>query len=174
MWKIIIFVVGSAGILWVSWPSLRNWRSHGFYRFFAFESTLILLLINVRYWFQQPLAPLKIMAWVLLTVSFFLVIHGYYLLRVIGQAEGDIENTKNLVTTGAYKYIRHPLYSSVLFLAWGIFFKQVSLITTVLVLVATVSIVATGKVEERENIQKFGDAYVEYMKATKMFIPYLF
>jgi len=40
--------------------------------------------------------------------------------------------------------------------------------------VATVSIVTTGKVEERENIQKFGDAYVEYMKATKMFIPYLF
>jgi len=174
MLRIIIFVIVSGGILWVSWPSLRNWRSHGFYRFFAFESILLLLLLNVRYWFQNPLAPLKIVAWVLLTISLFLVIHGFYLLRVIGQPEGDIENTTNLVTAGAYKYIRHPLYSSLLFGAWGIFFKQVSLTATVLVLVAMVSLVATAKVEERENAQKFGDEYVEYMKKTRMFIPFLF
>ncbi|MFB0564962.1 MAG: isoprenylcysteine carboxylmethyltransferase family protein [Candidatus Aminicenantaceae bacterium] len=174
MLKITIFVVVSAGILWVSWPSLRNWRSHGFYRFFAFESILVLLLLNMRYWFQNPLASLKIFAWVLLIISLFLVIHGFYLLRVIGQPKGNIENTTNLVTIGAYKYIRHPLYSSLLFGAWGIFFKQVSLTSTVLVLVATVFLVATARVEERENIQRFGDEYVEYMKTTRLFIPFLF
>jgi protein-S-isoprenylcysteine O-methyltransferase Ste14 len=70
--------------------------------------------------------------------------------------------------------IRHPLYSSLLFLAWGIFFKQVSLTATTLVLVATVSLVATVRVEEAENIQRFGDEYVDYMKTTRMFIPFLF
>lgn len=174
MLKIIIFAVVSAGIFWVSWPSLRNWRSHGFYRFFAFESILLLLLLNMRYWFQNPLAPLKIVAWVFLIISLFLVIHGFYLLRMIGQPEGDIENTTKLVTVSTYKFIRHPLYSSLLFGAWGIFFKQVSLTATALVLVATVSIIATAKVEERENVQRFGDEYVEYMKTTKMFIPFLF
>jgi hypothetical protein len=32
MFKIIIFVVVSAVILFVSWSSLRNWQFHGFYR----------------------------------------------------------------------------------------------------------------------------------------------
>lgn len=167
-------MVVSAGILWFSWPSLRNWHSHGFYRFFAFEAILLLFLLNVGYWFETPLAPLKIVAWVLLIVSLFLVVHGFHLLRVIGQPEGDFENTTNLVTIGAYQYIRHPLYSSLLFLAWGIFFKQVSLTATTLVLVTTVSLVATAKVEEAENIQKFGDEYAEYMRKTRMFIPFLF
>ena len=33
------------------------------------------------------------------------------------------ERTTKLVTSGIYKYIRHPLYSSLLLLAWGAFFK---------------------------------------------------
>jgi protein-S-isoprenylcysteine O-methyltransferase Ste14 len=104
------------------------------------------------------------------------VLHGFYLLRVIGQPEpeGSFEDTTTLVTVGAYKYIRHPLYSSLLFLAWGIFFKNVSLLTTLLAVVATVSLVATARVEEQENVAKFGDSYTAYMQQTKMFVPFLF
>jgi hypothetical protein len=36
------------------------------------------------------------------------------------------EKTTQLVTTGVFKYIRHPLYSSLLLLAWGVFFKHPS------------------------------------------------
>lgn len=67
------------------------------------------------------------LAWALLAVSLFLVLHGLRLLRTLGkpdQARGDttllpLEKTTQLVTVGAYRYIRHPLYSSLLFLAWG-------------------------------------------------------
>ncbi len=34
------------------------------------------------------------------------------------------EKTTELVTTGIFKYIRHPLYSSLIFLTWGIYFKH--------------------------------------------------
>jgi protein-S-isoprenylcysteine O-methyltransferase Ste14 len=52
--------------------------------------------------------------------------------------KGDaIEKTTILVTTGAYRYIRHPLYSSLLFLAWGIFFKAPSWPGGLLALAAT-------------------------------------
>ncbi|MBN1220495.1 MAG: isoprenylcysteine carboxylmethyltransferase family protein [Anaerolineae bacterium] len=174
MVKIIVFVVVSAGILRYSWPSLRNRQSHGFYRFFAFVSILLLFLLNVDYWINNPLASFQIVSWVLLCVSLFLAIHGFYLLRVVGQPEGDFENTTNLVTTGAYRYIRHPLYSSLLFLAWGIFFKQVTWVTLLLVLVVTISLVATARVEERENVARFGAEYAAYMKSTHRFIPFLF
>jgi protein-S-isoprenylcysteine O-methyltransferase Ste14 len=41
------------------------------------------------------------------------------------------------------------------------------------VLLATVSLILTAKLEERENLSKFGDEYVAYMEKTKMFVPYL-
>ena len=34
------------------------------------------------------------------------------------------EKTTELVTSGIFKYIRHPLYSSLIFLTWGIYFKH--------------------------------------------------
>ncbi|MCK7540462.1 MAG: hypothetical protein MZV63_61010 [Marinilabiliales bacterium] len=34
------------------------------------------------------------------------------------------EKTTELVTSGIYRYIRHPMYSSLLLLAWGIWLKQ--------------------------------------------------
>jgi protein-S-isoprenylcysteine O-methyltransferase Ste14 len=84
------------------------------------------------------------------------------------------EKTTALVTTGAYSYIRHPLYSSLLFLAWGIFFKDPSWLGGLLALGATLFLVATARVEEAENLRFFGEAYREYMKQTGMFVPFLF
>jgi protein-S-isoprenylcysteine O-methyltransferase Ste14 len=84
------------------------------------------------------------------------------------------EKTTTLVTTGVYCYIRHPLYSSLLFLAWGIFFKTPSWLGGLLALTATLCLAATARVEEAENLRFFGDAYRKYMKQTKMFIPFLF
>ena len=86
----------------------------------------------------------------------------------------DIEKTTELVTVGAYRYIRHPLYSSLLFLAWGAFFKNPSWVGIPLVLLAAFFLTMTAKVEETENVRYFGITYQNYMKNTKMFIPFLF
>ena len=104
-------------------------RSHGFYRFFAFELLLILLLSNIEYWIEDPYSPYQLISWVFLSASLIMAIHGFYLLRVIGKPQAAVpgssdfgfENTANLVTIGAYNYIRHPLYTSLLLMDWGIF-----------------------------------------------------
>jgi protein-S-isoprenylcysteine O-methyltransferase Ste14 len=172
--KLIIFVVANAGILFVSWKPLSNPRSHGFYRFFAFESTLVLILLNLENWFRDPFSVHQIVSWLLLLASIILVVHGIYLLRVLGRPKSGIESTTMLVIVGAYKYIRHPLYSSLLFLAWGVFCKTPSLPGGILAVVATAFLVATARIEESENVQKFGVEYTAYMKKTRMFIPFLF
>ena len=174
MLRLVVFAIVSAGILFLSWESLRNYRSHGFFRFFAFESILGLFLLNVIHWFLDPFSGLHILSWSLLFVSLFLVVHGFHLLRALGRPEGGIENTTTLVTVGAYRYIRHPLYSSLLLFGWGVFFKHPSLTGGTLVLAATAFLVATAWVEEQENLQRFGAEYEAYMKRTKMFIPFLF
>ena len=174
MFEILIFVVVNVWIFCVSWPSFRDVRSHGFYRFFAFEFFLILFLLNMRYWFNETFAIHQIISWFLLLCSLFLVAHGFYLLRLIGKPKRDIEDTTVLVKQGAYKYIRHPLYSSLFFGCWGVFFKRPSLTGSILAAFGTMAVVATAKMEERENLQKFGDEYSEYKRSTKMLIPFLF
>jgi len=42
-----------------------------------------------------------------------------------------------------------------------------------LMVAACVSLVATAKADEKECIQYFGDPYKQYMKRTKMLVPYV-
>jgi protein-S-isoprenylcysteine O-methyltransferase Ste14 len=180
--KLIFFVVASAGIIYFSRASLRSLGSHGFYRFFAWEAILALVLLNLDDWFYEPFRLTQIVSWLCLCLSLFLVIHGFQLLRMVGKPNDrrndtsllGVEKTTTLVTMGAYRYIRHPLYSSLLFLAWGAFLKSSSWLGGGLAIAATAFLTATAKVEETEDTRYFGAAYREYMKQTKMFIPFLF
>ncbi len=158
-------------------------RSHGFYRFFAWECILGLFLLDVEVWFRDPLSAPQLVAWLLLIVSAVLVVHGVYLLRRMGKSDATredapllgFEKTTTLVVEGIYRYIRHPLYSSLLFLAWGIFFKDVTSWAGLgLAAAATLFLTLTAKAEEGEDIRFFGTAYQDYMRRTKMFVPFLF
>ena len=179
----IIFGIVSLFLIVISWQSLRNSRSHGFYRFFALETILILFLLNVRFWFYKPFAWNQIIAWSFLMLCLIPLALGIHSLRTRGkpanQREGEpsllaFEKTTTLVTSGIYKYIRHPLYSSLVLLAWGIFFKFLSLPGIALVTLSTLFLVLTAKADETECTRFFGNPYHEYMKKTKMFVPYIF
>jgi protein-S-isoprenylcysteine O-methyltransferase Ste14 len=179
----IVFAVGSLLLIAVSWKSLGNPRSHGFYRFFAWEAILGLFVINMKFWFYQPFAWNQIFAWSLLLLCLIPLAFGVHSLRTRGkpveQRDGDpsllaFERTTTLVTSGIYHYIRHPLYSSLFLLAWGIFFKAPALFAFALASAATFFLVATAKADERECIHFFGALSPEYMQKTKRFIPYIF
>lgn len=181
MVKLIIFLLGSVGIIVLSRKSLPKSHTHGFHRFFAFELLLILFLINLEYWFEDPSSLHQMFSWPLLVASLFLAVHGFYLLWVLGKPEGTIqgsanlgfENTTRLVTVGAYKYIRHPLYGSLLLLGWGVFLKNPNKVGVMLTLGLSASLIVTAREEERENRARFGEAYARYLETTKMFIPWV-
>ena len=84
-----------------------------------------------------------------------------------------IEKTTVLVTAGAYKYVRHPLYSSFLLLTWGSYLFIPSWQAGLLGVVATLNVIVAARMEEQENLQYFGAAYRDYMKRTKMFFPFV-
>jgi len=46
MWKLIIFTIITGLLIYTSRASLRKPDSHGFYRFLAWESILLLFLLN--------------------------------------------------------------------------------------------------------------------------------
>jgi len=183
MWKLVAFSFVTLLLIYISRASLRTPHSHGFYRFFAWEAILALYVINIEFWFRDPFVWHQIIAWTLLFAALLPLAFGVQALKARGKPvanrEGDpsllaFEKTTQLVKSGVYKYIRHPLYSSLLLLAWGTFFKLPSLVGGGLVITATFFLIATAKADESECIQFFGAAYQDYMKQTKRFIPFLF
>ena len=171
----VVIGLGTLFLLVFSWKfSIQAKRYHGIARFFAFESLLFMMTLNSRAWFLNPSSPWQIVSWFFLFISLYLAIHGVFLLVRLGKPKGDLENTSKLVTTGLYGLIRHPLYASLVYLGFGVFLKQVIPITIALVVVNTIALFITAKVEEREMITKFGDEYRRYMKATKRFVPFIF
>ena len=123
--KYLVLIAGTIFIILFSWfLSVKYKRYHGIARFFAFESVFILFLLNFRVWFTRPFSPLQILSWLLLTISIYAVVTGYLLLKRHGKSSINFENTSQLVKSGIYKYIRHPLYLSIFLLGTGIVLKD--------------------------------------------------
>ena len=181
MGNAIVFILGTAFFTWVSRHSLLKPLSHGFYRFFAWECILALVLVNFPMWEVDPFAPYQVASWSLLLISPVLAIHSVRLLRSRGNPSTQrtdaellsFERTSLLVTTGAYRYIRHPMYAALLFLAWGAFLKDTSVASVALVTGASTMLLLTALRDEAECRTYFGVAYAEYMKTSKRFIPFL-
>ncbi len=182
MTPLLIIALLSVPIVWISWRSLLQPRSHGFPRFFAFEAILVLIVLNWPAWFARPLATHQILSWLVLAMSLVCLIWGIVLLRSLGRSRPadkdstlfEWENTTRLVTKGIYRYIRHPMYASLFYLAWGAAQKSVSTLTVALATVATVALFLTAKAEERENIVSFGEEYRRYMLRSRRFVPFVF
>ena len=152
-----------------------------------------IILLNAPAWFVNPFGPRQIIAWMLLFGAIPVAIHGFWLLKQIGKPQQAnrplengtdanavtavnfaFENTTTLVTIGAYRYIRHPLYASLLILGAGAWLKDISTPATLLFGIMAGCLYMTARMEEDENEKRFGQSYTDYMRKTRMFIPYLF
>lgn len=151
-------------------------RSHPyrFTRFLAFESIQSLIFLNARVWFLEPFAWYQLLSWFFLAGSLILVSWGFALLKTRGKPDGDVEETTSLVTTGLYRYIRHPLYSSIIIFALGAFLKDPSWVGALLVLTTALGVILTARIEESHNLERFGEEYRTYMKNTSRFIPFIY
>jgi protein-S-isoprenylcysteine O-methyltransferase Ste14 len=176
------FVVGSLLLLGLSWQALQRPTCHGFYRFFAWEAILALLVLNGPQWFEDRYSPHQLVSWALLFSSLLLLFVGLYQLRKMGKPDTQrqdaelfaFERTSLLVTSGIYRVIRHPLYASLLLLAWGVACKQPGLVSWLLAAAASVALYLTARCDEAECRAQFGQAYADYMQRSRMFIPFIF
>jgi protein-S-isoprenylcysteine O-methyltransferase Ste14 len=114
-------------------------------------------------------------------VSLLFVLCAVFVMRKRGaagrQRQDDsllgFEKTTVLITSGIFKHVRHPMYSSLLFLLWGVLLRHVEVASLVIALLATLLCGVAALIEERENLEYFGQSYRHYMRRTKMFIPYV-
>jgi protein-S-isoprenylcysteine O-methyltransferase Ste14 len=82
-----------------------------------------------------------------------------------GETNGD------LVTSGPYHYIRHPLYTFGLLILWLSPNETVN--SFVVYNSLTIYIIVGAYFEEKKLLREFEDKYAEYMENTPMFVPEL-
>ena len=171
--KIVIFVIIALLIFIKFRPELRSVTTHGFYVFFAFESLLALIFVNMCFSAVHVVSLYQIISWIFLVVSAFIAISGFYNLKKYGKPDDEWENTTVLINRGIFRYIRHPLYSSLILLTIGILLKRITFVSLVIGSICILLLITASLMEERENLVKFGYAYTNYKRTTMRYIPFI-
>ena len=172
---ILIFFLATLGFGYFTWRyAVLNPRSQGPYRFVAFEGITALVLLNHQVWFADVVSPRQIISFAALLIAIYLPLAGMLTLKSRGKPEGHFEYTTELVTTGVYRFIRHPMYASLLFLAIGAYLKQpLDPPGAIIFVIAIAAVFMTARAEEQDLVAAFGERYASYMKTTARFIPFV-
>lgn len=140
------------------------------------QGIMILQLLGLQVF---PLSGDK--SFILQIIGFILIIIGVSTAvsarRTIGTNwahafEYQVKKKQELVTTGVYAFIRHPIYTGLWIGLIGGELVAQSYVAFVGVLFLIVGYYQS-RLEEKLLISHFGNAYKTYMKRTKMFIPFL-
>jgi protein-S-isoprenylcysteine O-methyltransferase Ste14 len=78
-----------------------------------------------------------------------------------------------LVSSGPYHLVRHPIYSGILLAGAGTA-VALSWQGLIVVVLAGIYFVYSATVEERYLTEQFPDAYPAYRRSTKMLVPFIF
>jgi protein-S-isoprenylcysteine O-methyltransferase Ste14 len=78
-----------------------------------------------------------------------------------------------LVTSGPYRLVRHPIYSGILSAGVGTAIA-LNWLWIVPVVLAGAYFIYSASVEERYLTEQFPDAYPVYRRSTKMLVPFIF
>lgn len=82
----------------------------------------------------------------------------------------EMRKDHKLVTSGPYRYVRHPSYLGYFLIFIGLFFLLLNVVALV-PLVAIPGYVKLTTYEEQLLVARFGDEYAEYQKRTGLFLP---
>ena len=83
-----------------------------------------------------------------------------------------IRDGSRLITSGIYKYIRHPMYLSVIIMMSALLLSTVTIVEGILFI--TLIVVLTLKAKREESLWlEHNEAYDDYKNSSKLFIPFV-
>lgn len=77
-----------------------------------------------------------------------------------------------LMTSGPYRYLRHPIYASIMYFVWAGVLSHLSLLSLLLGSMGTMGLILRILAEERLIAERYPE-YAPYASSTKRIIPYI-
>lgn len=117
---------------------------------------------------------LQVLGFFLVAAGWFISVRGRHDLGTNWARSYDyqVKDKQELVTTGIYKYIRHPIYSGIALMFLGSELIVQSYMVYIYLLIYIAAYIQASW-EEKLLISHFGEKYSTYMKRSKRFIPFL-
>lgn len=174
----VVIVLAFLALLPYRRPTKSAWKSHG-----TFVAFVIALMTEMFGWplvllLASPLVEIPSIApaffhkfghWpamfgtVLSMVGILLIAGGWV----------QIHRATDIVKTGLYRSIRHPQYTGIFLFTLGWILHWPSIVTLILWPILMLAYIWLARQEEKQAITEFGEEYLEYMKRTKRFVPFL-
>ncbi len=137
-----------------------------------FQAISYFLIWQGHFWMQRP-APWRIAASILLLLVADIFCWGsVFALGRQWRIDAGLNADHQLVRSGAYRIVRHPIYASMLFLLLGTGF----MITPLWLLAIAVGFMIVGieiriRIEERLLTSRFGDQFYAYRRSVFTYLP---
>ena len=175
------------GSTWVVLAFGTKRRAKGQSAWPAVRTILLVALVGILFYFgargafTDPSTPIWLSSGLIGAFGDIVVLSGLVLsvwsrMTLGGNWSGIVElkEEHELITSGPYRYVRHPIYSGMLLMVLGsaIIYGHASGFL-VLIMVA-ISLWVKSFYEERLLSEHFQKDYPDYKARTKMLIPYLF
>lgn len=86
-----------------------------------------------------------------------------------------VRSTQSVVQSGPYRFVRHPSYTAILIMLLGVGMAQANWASLVTMLAGgLIGLLYRVRVEERALVEGLGQPYMDYMRTTRRFIPFIF
>ena len=136
----------------------------------------LVYLLNPKWMSWSKIGMPDALRWLGVLLGVLSVLGIYWLFSSIGSGITPTSATRKqhtLVTSGPYRWVRHPLYTvgSSLFISFGMMADNWFI--ALLGILAFIAMAIRTPKEEANLIEKFGDEYRDYMKRTGAFLPKL-
>lgn len=148
--------------------------SIGYFLFIALCFENFGSLLPFQYWEVGSILALKIIGFALLGISVVIALTAFLTMKILGRPKKGWEDTTQLIESGIFSLVRHPIYFAAFLASTGVFFIKISILSIILVCVSDILFFLAAFYEDKLDEEKFGEAYKEYKNKTKLFIPFIY
>jgi len=135
-------------------------------------------LYNAKGWWQTQVVPhndpVEILGVIAVAAGVAIAIWARRILGTNWSANPTIKEGHELITSGPYRYVRHPIYTGILLALFGsLVLANGQIKALIMFAILAIGLHFKSRVEEALMVKTFPNTYPEYRRRTKAIIPFV-